>query len=310
MWNFISQSSLTGSETPLSLTEPYEYAMGMYIRKHTAPSTFIISDPETAIMMAGLTGRTIPIRIGLNLAEMQLDDRVKLFLIKYDILATEDPQLCVEMALTLSMGKTALIVVSGRTEKWINSTDFVQSPSNLEEARGFRKFLSPPFKLFHEEEGMIYAFEVDGGTRGFARLSIPIIGDTNRYANVTTTAPNLPAALNLWLPWEQTVQGPVATYRLDGYENLGGDPPEIEWTIPMPAGAKIAYVFVLGSFPLGLEAPFSMSADGEEWKQYSGSPDLIYVLSVSVARGSITFYGRGISGMRTVLGPFVIALLS
>jgi hypothetical protein len=309
MWNFIHYASLAGNENPLSLTEPYEYAMGVYIRQHTDPSTFIISDPETSIMMAGLTGRQIAIRIGLNLADMQLADLVKLFFIRSDILVTDDPQLCVEMAMTLSMGQPALILVSGRTEKWINSTDFVQSPFNLEEAFGFRKFLSPPFRLVHEERGMIYAFEVNGKSHEFGKLTIPIVGNTNRYSNVTTTASSLPAALDTWLPWEQTVSGPVVTYRFDGYQNLGGKPPNVKWTIPLPPGAKTACVFVLGSFPAGLDASFSMSADGKEWRQYIRSPDLIYVLSMSVGEGSITFYGRGIPAIQTVLGPFVIAVL-
>jgi hypothetical protein len=299
----------------ISLIESYEYEMGVYIREHTDPSTVIISDPETAITMAGLSGREIPIHVGLNLADMQLEDRVKLCLIKSDVLATENASLSASTAVALSEGRSSFIVFSGRTQNWTESpeeSDFVQTPISLRESHALTKFMtSPLFWLAHQVDNMIYGFGVNINFRSESqRLTVPIIGNTNRFANVTDYSPELLPGVNLWYPWRQKISGPVVTYTFDGYRNLGGDPPTIRWVVPTSNETSSAYIFVLGSFPQDGNGVFSLSTDGITWVELGRPLGLIYVLRISTVKGSIVFYGRAIHGRDNILGPFVIAVLT
>jgi hypothetical protein len=300
-----------GSPSHLSLVSDDEYQMGLWLRNNVPEDSMVISDPETMYIMSGISGRSIPISNSMLIEDLQIPDQVRLYWIKFNIFSSQDSERASFYSQALG-GKFPLIIVSGRTEKWINQTQFVQAPYNLTNSVvscNLPVFLnSSSFRLLHEIDGQIYAFTTNVSKQTDINYDTFLVNDYSRFDNLTDMSSGWINATNNWYLSRQVINGPVQTLVYEQYLNNGaGTTPDICWKIEMPQNYTSVSVFVFnkGVYSSDPGSVFSFSRNGYTWVNGNFSYPLRYLFSTGPTDGNLTLYGRGIPGKFSRLGTLI-----
>jgi hypothetical protein len=304
----MAKASLMQGIGNLSLVTDYEYTTALWIRKNTPKYATIISDPETMYILAGISGRSLPIVLGMTVRDLQIPDLVKLYWIKFNILATNDSYKATFYATLL--GRYPIIVISGRTISWLNSLEFVSKPQSYISSSHpiLTKFLdgNGPFKLLYKIDGKIYVFTVENVTNQECNYDIFLVNYFSNYDNVTNYAEDWRNSTQRWYLSRQVISD-IVTIVYEQYVSNGGNPSIIKWNIPISNNYDQVDVYVYNLSPLNRDdkAWFSLSVDGKNWISDNFSYPLKYVLSVKPHDGFITLYGKGVDGKFTRIGTFI-----
>jgi hypothetical protein len=297
-----------GISSSLSLVADYEYTMALWIRNNTPKDATIISDPETMYIIAGISGRSLPIVLGMLVQDLQIPDLIKLYWIKFNILMTNDSYKAAFYVNVL--GKYPVIVISGRTISWLNSLQFVSKPQSFASSNHYilSKFLDEngPFKLLYKVNEEIYAFTIKNITDQKYDYSIFLVNYFSNYDNVTNYANDWRNSTRQWYLGRYIKSG-IVTLVYEQYVSNGGNPSTVKWSIPISGNYDQVDVYVYNLDPLNRDegAWFCLSTDGQNWVLDNFSYPLKYVLSVKPYNGSITFYGKGVRGKFTKIGTFI-----
>lgn len=300
-----------GSPSQLSLVTDYEYEMGLWIRDNTPKNAIVLSDPETMYIMAGISGRRLPIVHGMLIQDLQIPDLIRLYWIKFNILLTEDAHQAAFYASVLGEGGFPIIVISGRTEKWLSQVQFVSAPYNFGSLKQLllSKFLEKngPFRLLYSVNERIYAFTLRDMFLQKHSYKIFLVNYFSKYGNVTTFSSDLHNSTQYWYLIRRIIVGEVTTIVYEQYVSNGGNPCTIEWRIPVHENYSKIDVYVYNLHPLNSDSDafFAFSVDGKMYIVDNFSYPIKYVFSVKPHDGFITFYGRGIKGKTTRLGTFI-----
>lgn len=255
------------SSSQLSLVTDYEYRMGLWIRANTPKNAVIVSDPETMYIMAGISGRPLPISLGMVMEDLQISDLVRINWIKFGLLVTENASEAAFYANLL--GEDTLIVISGRTEKWLSSVQFVSEPHDFGSATRFlSKFLDTEghFRLLHSIDEKIYIFGPKDVFFQEHSYDVFFVNNFSQYGNVTKFSSDWRNSTHYWYLERTIVSGEVTTIVYEQYSSSGGDPSTIEWQIPLSKNYSMIDVFVYDLGPLNVDqgAFFSFSSDGRK----------------------------------------------
>jgi hypothetical protein len=296
----------------LSLVADYEYKVAVWIRNNLPKDAIIISDPETMYIIAGISGRKLPIAIGMLVQDLQIPDLVKLYWIRFNIINMTEPEKTAFYARIL--GKQPVIVISCRTIKWLDSIQFVQQPCyfNISGTNVIKKFLKEDklFKLLYKVDDRIYVFTLQNVSYDFPMVDykIYLLNNASRFSNVTIFSRDWRNSTQAWYLEKIVVKGKVTTLDFEQYISNGGSPPIIKWTINVSSGCSRVDVYLYNLYPINSDkySWFILSSDGKNWVEGNFAYPLAYVLTLDVKDHSITFYGKSVPGKFTRIGAFVL----
>jgi hypothetical protein len=296
----------------LSLVADYEYDIGLWIRNNVAKDAVVISDPETMYIVAGISGRKLPIAIGMLIQDLQISDLIKLYWIKFNIINGTDPIKAAFYA--KSLGKYPIIIISCRTIKWLNNLQFVPYPCylNISSNPVVKKFLnaSNVFRLLYKVEDKAYVFTLQNDSFNFPEYNykVYLLNNASQYSNITTFSNDWRNSSQQWYLQRRVVKGKVTTLDYEQFISNGGNPPVIKWTIPVSCNAIWVDVYLYNFHPLNSDKDswFLLSSDGNNWVQGNFAYPLQYAMRVTVQDHFITLYGKSVKGKFTRIGAFII----
>ena len=312
--NYIENKQNQLNSSNLSLYSYYEYNMGIWIRDNTPSNSIIISDPETVYLISGISGREIIIPTVMLVQDLRLEDHVILDLIKNNILKTLDPEMAYNYSSLLGKENTAIIIISGRTLKWIsqNSYQFIQKPFSFYNTTCFEKFFNNSYfrflKKFGEDE--IFAFELAlQNTTYFKNYDIYTINDIENFDNITEYSNNLDEAVDQWYLDKRITIGPVITKVTNQYICQCGNPPIIKWTIINSKNYQqiSLYTFNLNILNIDTGAYWNYSKNQQIWISGNFSNPLQHVFDFKIDESNlIEFFGHNANKSNWAkLGSFV-----
>jgi hypothetical protein len=299
----------SGSPSSLSLVSNYEYNMASWLRNNVPQDAVIISDPETMYLIAGISGRQPVVSTGLLIGELQIPDQIRLYWIKFNVLCSKNPEETNFFIQTLASGKQPILIISGRTEKWLSQVQFVQAPYSFNSSKVsiFSSiFKNQELRLLKNVDNQIYAFTTSNHSINNPPDYKPfLVNDYPNYDNVTNFSNDWRLSNDEWNLSKQVITGPVATFVYDQYLSAGGSAPVIKWSIPLPENSTYVSVFAYNMMSADSKSVFSFSKNGQNWVNGNFSYPLQYLFTEKPVEGNLTIYGRSIPGQFNRLGTLV-----
>jgi hypothetical protein len=173
---------------PFYTFDQHEYDVAQWIHKHTPEDVIVISDPFTQLVVCGLSNRGVTLNQrmiydakgnthAISRDYMIMNKTKELFLTSNVTMAINDTleiretyvnskQLNEKMGASFMNGSSPIIIImSGRTTRWIKSNDFsdIVFPSGFEFLPGYEKFFKhSAFVLLYENSEEIFVFGIEG----------------------------------------------------------------------------------------------------------------------------------------------------